>query len=730
MSRRLPSSGVAREVLPWRDVLASFLAYSAVFAVLAWPWLRSADHAAPYSDLTYPADEREVAWILAWVTHALTTAPRHLMDANIYYPAPGQLTGIEHFLSTQLVFAPVFWVTQNAVLSANAALLLSYPLGAVAMERLLIALECGRPAAWAGGLVFALGPLRVPGSLMVLKYLNLYLPLIALALTRLRLRPAKGPALGLGLAMALAFLSSYYAAVMAAVAGAMWFPLEWLRPAPGRRRFALLAAAAAIAALSLLVVVSLPYLRRPEVSRTFVGPLASFAQLYVGRRYLYSMGRLSLGLAALGAALMGSAAPAARRAARRGLLITVVSGLLMLGPVGTVGSWTIPLPFALIANSPARFFRAPSRFVVVLGFGTALLAAAAFEAVWRRLGRRAGGLAVAAVAAAVLATRGSDLAGSRLEEFPEQLHPIYAAVKEAAQTEGAGPVLDLPRVSIVTALAHPKQYPSGSSAAEAMLGSTRHWQPLVTGETAYPPPHRQLLVDTIARLPASGALDDLVDMTHVRWLLLRPRKEWLEPWRATRDRILLLPDVKRILVLDGWELLRVDRLPRHPGWFAAIAAGPRPHRTLLGTPVKALPPQGARALVLAKGPMPSQALAGWLLVLGLRVVNLGTAPWPVAVPPGAARTHTVRLEARWWLADQPHAADNLRASQEFDLPRDVSPGEDIAQAIWMATPAQPGPYDVEIRVRQVAGAEFDGPGDMPLRARIVLAARSAGGVTP
>src|SRR5216110_2996296 len=51
-----------------------------------------------------------------------------------------------------------------------------------------------------------------------------------------------------------------------------------------------------------------------------------------------------------------------------------------------------------------------------------------------------------------------------------------------------------------------------------------------------------------------------------------------------------------------------------------------------------------------------------------------------APPGGAARTHTVRLEARWWLANQPHAADNLRASQEFDLPRDVSPGEDIAQA--------------------------------------------------
>ena len=118
------------------------------------------------------------------------------------------------------------------------------------------------------------------------------------------------------------------------------------------------------------------------------------------------------------------------------------------------------------------------------------------------------------------------------------------------------------------------------------------------------------------------------------------------------------------------------------------------------------------------------ALTGYRGVLSVRTGAGGP------IPPGAARTHTVRLEARWWLADQPHAADNLRASQEFDLPRDVSPGEDIAQAIWMATPAQPGPYDVEIRVRQVAGAEFDGPGDMPLRARIVLAARSAGGVTP
>ena len=726
---RAPGGG-ERPGLPWREVLASFVAYSAVFAVLAWPWLRAADHAAPNSNLRHPADEREVAWILAWVSHALGTAPRHLMDANVYYPAPGQLTGIELFLSTQLVFAPVFWATHNAVLGANAAVLLSYPLAAVAMERLLIALGCGRPVAWTAGLVFALGPLRVPGNLMILKYVNLYLPLIALALTRLRQRPANGPALGLGMVMALAFLSSYYAAVMAAVAAAIWFPLEWLRPAPGRRRFAFLAVAAIAAALALLVVVSLPYLRRPEASATFVSPLAALAQLYVGLYYLASMDPLSLGLAGLGAALIGSAAPAARRAARWGLVITVVSALLMVGPTATIGGWTIPLPFAVIANSPARFFRAPSRFVVVLGFGTALLAAAALEAAWRRLGRRAGGLAVAAVAAAIVATHGSRLAGSRLEVFREQSQPIYAAVKAVAEKEGPGPVLELPFVPILAVVANPGFYPSGAPGAEAMLGSTRHWQPLIIGETAYPPPHWPLVAATLGRLPANEAFQDLVDMTHVRWLLLRPREEWFESWRAARDRILALQGVKRILVLDGWELLRVDRIPQHPGWFAAIAAGYRPQQTVLGTPLAPLPPEAARAVVMARGAVPAQALAGSALPLSFHVVNIGAAPWPVAVPPQAARTHTVGLEARWWLADQPHAADTVQLSQEFELLRDVWVGEDVIRDVFIIAPTQPGSYDLEIRVHQVAGADFDGPENKPLRARVVVAAPSPGSVTP
>jgi hypothetical protein len=91
-----------------RSALRDGAAYAALFAVLALPWLRVATHAAPTGHLMNPADERLVPWILGWVAHALVVAPAHLMDANINYPARAQLAGIEHFLSTQLAFAPVF----------------------------------------------------------------------------------------------------------------------------------------------------------------------------------------------------------------------------------------------------------------------------------------------------------------------------------------------------------------------------------------------------------------------------------------------------------------------------------------------------------------------------------------------------------------------------------------------------------------------------------------------
>src|SRR5262245_61387248 len=109
----------------------SLLAYVAVFAVLAWPWLEGAVDSVPRSvgtPFVYADDARFIILVLGWVAHALARAPLSLFDLPIEHPAPRQLSGSEHFLTSQILAAPVFWATGNAVLATNVATLASYPL--------------------------------------------------------------------------------------------------------------------------------------------------------------------------------------------------------------------------------------------------------------------------------------------------------------------------------------------------------------------------------------------------------------------------------------------------------------------------------------------------------------------------------------------------------------------------------------------------------------------------
>src|SRR5262249_41910742 len=148
-----------------------------------------------------------------------------------------QLSGTEHFLSSQLVFLPTYLVSGNALLGANVVAMLSYPLAALAMQRLLLALGCAGAVAWVGGLVFALGPMRVPGNLQILQHENLSLPLVALLLHRLRARPAAAGALLLAGAFALGAFSSYYLAVMLTLLVGLWTLVELRRRDSDRARF-------------------------------------------------------------------------------------------------------------------------------------------------------------------------------------------------------------------------------------------------------------------------------------------------------------------------------------------------------------------------------------------------------------------------------------------------------------------------------------------------------------
>jgi hypothetical protein len=222
---------------------------------------------------------------------------------------------------------------------------------------------------------------------------------------------------------------------------------------------------------------------------------------------------------------------------------------------------------------------------------------------------------------------------------------------------------------------------------------------------------------SIVALPEEHALADLVDMTHLRWLLLRPSGEWADDLLPLRRGLAALPITERVLERDGWELLRVTREPRHPEWYAAIATrwSAESHATVLGTPLAPIPDAAARALTTAK-PVPLRLLADRIVSIEVQAMNRGTVAWPAAVPSTAPPAYTMRLVIDW----TPFAADRDEAStvQEFALARDVPPGDRVAQRLLVKTPAEPGTYDLRIRVRQIDGARFDAPGSSWHRQRV------------
>ena len=259
-----------------------------------------------------------------------------------------------------------------------------------------------------------------------------------------------------------------------------------------------------------------------------------------------------------------------------------------------------------------------------------------------------------------------------------------------------------------------------------MVASTRYWLPLVGGFTGYPPSHYRLLADAVRRLPDPDALGDLVDMTHVGWFVLHPIAVWRQP--EMRAAIVVMPGVTRVADVDGYVLLRVARPPQHPGWYDAIARGPRAGTTVLGTPLVTVPESDARASVVARA-QSAGPTRGWLR-LDLAVTNNGAGTWPVAVEQTETTPPVVRLDVRWWPAGAPHDDAHAVLHQPAALARDVPGGETLRQTVFLSTPAPPGAYDLAIAVRQANGAAFDDPANRPLNLSVDVGPAAPAGAAP
>jgi hypothetical protein len=549
-------------------ILRLFAGYLVLFALLGAPWLLAADHAIPIGTALARDDTRLLTWILWWVADALSHHPSTLVDAPINYPAPAQLTGSEHFAGLQLIFLPVWLLTHNPVLALNAILFLSYPLAALAMNRLLVALGVSSPVAWVSGLLFALGALQVPTQVHMLHTLAFFPPAIALALHRLRERPDRRRGALFALALVGAFFSAYYTTAILMPVLLIWGLGELRRPLPDARRFAVIVVLAIASALVLLLLASRPYLARGAMVTEHDGTARGASGLFLvsvvlNAREIFGVTALLLGLAGC-VALFDRRL---RRVAGSGLLLVLVSAALIIGGAFALHKLP-PTPLGSLLQAPFVFFRMSVRWTTVAGFGLALLAAAALEWWYRRVPWYLGHALLATITVLLLIERGRVLHGQALE-VPAALTSDaanYRALSQVVRRDGGGPLLEVP----ISSFGH-------STQPEAMLGAMTHGQPLIVGHTGYQPPHRRQIDATITRLPAEDAVQELVDTTHLRWIVVRPDADWGGPdgRAAFLHTLEEVPGVARIADIGAWTVLEIRRAPADDQRFAALARGRR-----------------------------------------------------------------------------------------------------------------------------------------------------------
>ena len=644
-------------------------------AVGAHAWIADLDCAIPDAAVTgnggWGADARLIVYVLAWVSRALCSGAAHLYDPPVGYPAPGALTGSEHFLGAQLLFTPIAVLTRNVVLGANLTTLASYWAAAFVPFLLMRRHGFGVVAAMTAGIVTAFGPLQVPADVHQLQFPAWGVPLVLLAGTVAAAVPSRRATIGFAGALTLACLTSYQLAANVVMATALLAAFQPL----GRRPCTVYVAALAVAMAALLAV-SLPYvarLREPGVAETahmIMGPnsgamMAHFVATEVDPWWA------ALGVAGAAAGLVMRPT---RRIAMLAIALAVWGTILACGWSTTIGDRVVPLPYALFAKLPGAMAVQPPRFLLLTGAGLGILAGCAVAGVRGVLGGERAASAVTMMLMAAAAAHGI----AAFAPPATTCLPIARSVPESYAWLAAHPggaVLDARG-------AHPLQSGALVDAASAMLGSLVHGHPVLEIHSHHVPPGSSL-VNRLAHAPTRASLEALVDMTRLRWILLRPRAGEArdDPWTT-------LPGVVPAATLPDGRIYEVRIAPRH-AWFDALSAGPRPDRTLLGTPLASVADPRARLVAsrLAATVPPASSL-----FVPITVTNEGATAWPVSVPSDAEDPRTVAVHARW---DGPVAH-----GQSIALPYDVEPGASIEVPARLATPPTPGRYTLTLDVAQ------------------------------
>jgi hypothetical protein len=411
--------------------------------------------------------------------------PRHVFDANIFYPHRGTLFYSETNLAAGALGVPVYWVTHNAFATYNSVVILSFVLAGIGAYALVQYLTGSWQAAIAPAICFAFCPRAFSHLLQIHHLMTAGVPFALLALHRLVDAPSLARGAWLGTAMGVgAYACGYYAVftVMSVSFGLIWMATS--RQLWRSRRYWMavgLAAALAIAIAAPLLAGYLPLQAAARVNR----PLSA-AQFYAAdwRAYLASpayahawmLSHLrhwqdalfpGFTLAALGTAgaIRGARAIGGQRdIAMFYMNLAALAVWESFGPAAglySLSRYVVP---------GFGFLRVPTNFAVVLLVALTVLAGLAIASAPPAAPTALrGSLAIAVAAVAAIEAR-TPIAFSQVPE----LSPAYGQLAVLER----GPVLELPLYSQRFAFLR----------ARYMLNSTAHWMPLVSGYSDFTPP--------------------------------------------------------------------------------------------------------------------------------------------------------------------------------------------------------------------------------------------------
>ena len=498
----------------------------------------------PHARAVNDGDPLHISWILAWDAHQLVRDPLHLFDSNTFYPYESSLAFSEHLLGIVPFSAPFYYVTGNALLAQNLALLLTLALSATGMYLLAREILGRRDAALVAGMVFVFHSYNFRELPRIQLLSAQWFPFALLFLHRFFVNGRSKDALWFGLFFLLHGLANIYYLFYFAILLAFWIPAYALLVEGGVKRTVKLVPPLGIAG-GVFALVAIPYLRmvrtfgyRRSLSEgvdliEYVRPPdgSLFAQFLSLEPPLRGAPQF-LGFVALGLAVLGLVKVAGRLESPKRILFwlsfaTAIVGLVLsLGPLVRVSGTELTTgPYRWLYEYVPLFrvLRSPQRMSVLVHFGLAIVAGLGAKLVFSRLSARA--LPWARVALLVVLPYEHFTGGQPFARVPtgDDVPEVYRWLRETPETE---PVVELPLFPRSQLRRH----------ALYMFYSTYHWRPILFGRTSFYPPLAGYLAWELRSFPDDTSIR-LLERFGVARVVVHPRL-WAPEERGSKLALL------------------------------------------------------------------------------------------------------------------------------------------------------------------------------------------------